>query len=140
MIRARGAAMTPADRARVVVAFGFPLGAIGHFAWLIWHGDAFYHGPAPAWAVWFWYALCAVDFVVFWLLLARPRVGLLAGLATMATTLWVNWTQFPTFEFQFNWVLLALSGFGAALLLMTPWMWARSRWTLSRPSSAHSAG
>jgi len=127
--------MSAADRTRILLAFGFPLGAILHLGWLIYHGDPFYHGPAPEWAVWFWYSLCAVDFVVCWLLLTRPRVGVLAAALTMATTLAVNWTQFPTFQLHFNYVLIGLTVFGAAVALTAGWLWRSSRWRL--PEADH---
>ncbi len=135
--------MSAADRTRVVLALGFPLGAVLHIGWLIWHGDPFYHGPAPEWAVWFWYGLCVTDCIVCWLLLTRPRAGVVAAALTMATTLVVNWTQFPTFEVQFNYVLIGLSVFGAAVALTAGWLWRASRWRLEpaeRPSSGQSAG
>ncbi|HWE47179.1 MAG TPA: hypothetical protein VG407_14240 [Caulobacteraceae bacterium] len=114
--------MTPADRVRRVIAACFPAGALGHFWWVGKHG-LMYFGPAPSWAVWFWYFLCAVDFAVCALLLLRPRIGLIAGLATMAFTLWVNWTCFPTFELGFNYVLMILTAFGVAFAAVTPWLW-----------------
>ncbi len=130
--------MRAADRTRVLLAFGFPLGAILHFAWLIRHGDPFYHGPAPEWAVWFWYALCAVDLVVCWLMLTRPRAGVVAAALTMLTTLVVNWTQFPTFEFAFNYVLIGRTVFGVVVALTAGWLWRSSRWALSAPLSRSS--
>lgn len=120
--------MNAADRTRVALAACFPLGALGHFLWVGKHG-LFYHGPAPAWAVVFWYGLCAVDFVVAALMLTRPRAGLALGLATMAYSLWVNWTFFPTFEFGFNLVLVILTVFGVLLAALAPWLWTASRWT-----------
>lgn len=132
--------MTAADKARVLVAAGFPFGAIGHFAWLIRHGDPFYHGPAPEWAVWFWYALCFWDFVMPFILLALPRIGVALAALTMMIVIWVNWTQFPTFEFQFNWVLLGLTTFGVITIALSPWLWAGARWRLSSGSSERSAG
>ncbi len=131
--RAWRSEMNTADRVRVVLAWGFIFGAVSHFGWLAWHGDLFYHGPAPEWAVWFWFGLCIIDVVVFWCLLARPRLGLALACLTMATTLTVNWTQFPTFEFQFNYVLLGLTVFGAIVWLAAPWLWVASRWRLSSP-------
>lgn len=126
--------MSAADRLRVALAWGFVFGAVSHIGWVIYHGDFWYHGPGPSWAPWFWYGICVVDLVVFWLLLARPRLGLIGGVATMITTLIVNWTQFPTFEFGFNYVLIGLTVFGAIVFAMTPWLWARSRWSLGRVS------
>ena len=118
--------MSPAaNRARLAFAFAFPLGALLHFWWVAQHG-LLYHGPAPAWAVWFWYGLCALDFVICWLFLTRPRLGLAAGVAAMAVSLAVNWLCFPTFEHQFNWVLLGLTAFGLVLFATTPWLWRRS--------------
>jgi hypothetical protein len=73
-----------------------------------------------------------VDLVVFWLLLARPRPGLIGAVTTMAVTLIVNWTQFPTFEFGFNYVLVGLTVFGAIVFAAAPWMWAKSRRSLVR--------
>jgi hypothetical protein len=123
--------MTMADRARVVLAWGFVFGAASHIGWLIWHGSLLYHGPAPEWAVWFWYGLCVVDLVVFWLLLARPKAGIILGCLTMATTLSVNWTQFPTFEFQFNYVLIGLTTFGVIVWAAAPGLWTGARWRLT---------
>jgi hypothetical protein len=122
--------MSPADRARVVLAAAFPFGAISHMGWVFVHGW-FYYGPAPPWAVWFWYTLCILDFFIAWAILARPRFGLGLGLTLMAITLLVNWTQFPTFEYQFNVVLLGLTSFGIALAALAPWLWTRSRWRLA---------
>jgi hypothetical protein len=124
-------AMNAADRTRVLLAFGFPLGALLHVGWLIYHGDPMYRGPAPEWAPWFWYALCAVDFVVCWLMLTRPRAGVAAAAATMMLTLTVNWTLFPTFEFGFNYVLIGLTLFGAAVAMTAAWLWRASRWRLA---------
>jgi hypothetical protein len=118
---------TAADRVRCIFAACFPLGAFGHF-WWVWRHGLLYHGPAPPWAVVFWYALCAADFVIAWLLLTRPRLGLLAGLATMAYSLWINWAFFPTFQFGFNGVLVGLTAFGVALAATTPWLWRHSGW------------
>lgn len=86
----------------------------------------------PSWAILFWYGLCAVDFVVAWVMLASPRFGLALGLAVMAFGLWVNWTFFPTFEFGPNFVLLILTAFGATLAVLTPWLWSNSQWRLDR--------
>ena len=116
--------MSAADRLRLLYAACFPLGALLHF-WWVWKHGLFYHGPAPAWAVWFWYGLCAVDFLVCALLLTRPRLGLAAGVGTMAVSLAVNWFCFPTFEFQFNWVLIGLTAFGLLLFATAPWLWRR---------------
>lgn len=108
---------------RRIMAFSFPLGALGHF-WWVWRHGLLYHGPAPAWAVWFWYGLCALDFIVCALLLARPRAGLAGAVATMAVSLAVNWLCFPTFEYGFNLVLIGLTAFGVFVFVTTPWLWA----------------
>lgn len=126
--------MHAADRARILIAAGFVFGALSHFGWVIAHGDVFYRGPAPAWAVWFWYGLCALDFVIAWLLLARPRPGLALGAGVMAVSLWVNWTQFPTFEYKFNYVLLGLTAFGAIYAAMLPYLWTHMSWRLGARS------
>lgn len=131
MARAWGPEMNAADRTRIVLAWGFVFGAVSHFGWLWLNGSLLHHGPAPAWAVWFWFAICAVDFVVFWLMLAHPRPGVALGVATMIVTLTVNWTQFPTFEYTFNWVLIGLTVFGVIILATAPRLWRASRWRLS---------
>lgn len=113
--------MSP-ELARRIMAVCFPLGALGHFWWLAKHG-LLYHGPAPEWAVWFWYILCAVDVAVCVLLLTRPRVGLAAAVLTMAVSLTVNWLCFPTFEYGFNLVLIGLTVFGIWVFCVTPWLW-----------------
>jgi hypothetical protein len=110
-----------AERVQTMLALCFPMGAALHFWWVGKHGLA-YHGHAPAWAVGFWYGLCALDFVVCALMLRRPRAGLISGCAVMAVSLLVNWTCFPTFQFGFNLVLTGLSVFGAALALAAPWL------------------
>ena len=107
---------------RWILAVSFPLGALGPFWWVGKHG-LFYHGPAPAWAVWFWYGLCATDFVVCWLLLTRPRPGLALAIAVMAVSVIVNWTCFPTFERGFNGVLVGLTAFGLLVFCTAPWLW-----------------
>jgi hypothetical protein len=132
--RAWKAEMNSADRVRVLLGWGFLFGCVSHFGWLWVNGSLLYHGPAPAWAVWFWFGVCGVDVVVFWLMLAHPRVGIALGCLTMATTLLVNWTQFPTFEYAFNWVLIGLTLFGVIVFASAPWLWRRSRWRLSRRS------
>lgn len=132
--------MGAADRVRVVLAWGFIFGAISHVGWVIYHGDFWYHGPGPSWAPWFWYGVCLVDFGVYWLLMTRPRIGVATSVVTMVTTLWVNWTQFPTFEFGFNYVLIGLTVFGVVALAAAPWLWSASKWKLSLTSSGHSAG
>ncbi|HEY7797134.1 MAG TPA: hypothetical protein VIA80_00095 [Hyphomonadaceae bacterium] len=124
--------MNAADRLRVVLAWGFVFGAVSHVGWVIYHGDVWYYGPAPGWAPWFWYGICLIDLAVFWLLLAQPRLGLVCAVTTMAVTLIVNWTQFPTFEFGFNYVLIGLTVFGAIVFAATPWLWVKSRWLLGR--------
>lgn len=121
--------MTLADRVRVALAAGFPWGAGAHIGWVVHHGDLLHRGPAPEWAVWFWYGLCVVDGAVFLLLMTRPHAGLASGAVVMAVALAVNWTCFPTFEFGPNVVLLGLTAFGATLLVLTPWLWRASRWT-----------
>lgn len=131
------ATMNGADRMRVILAGGFVFGALSHFWWVWIHGDFWYFGPAPSWAPWFWYTICAVDFVVCWMLLTRPRVGITMSVITMVTTLIVNWTQFPTFQFVFNWVLIGLTAFGVLVFATAAWLWRSSRWVLSPTSSAH---
>lgn len=135
-----GDAMNAADRTRVCLAFGFIFGAVSHVGWVFAHGDAWYHGPGPEWAPWFWYGLCLIDFGVCWLMLATIRAGLIAGILTMIVSLWVNWTQFPTFQFQFNYVLLGLTAFGVIIFVAGPWLWLASTWRVTRRSSKHSGG
>jgi hypothetical protein len=103
------------------------------------HGDVWYYGPAPSWAPWFWYGICLVDLAVFWLLLTRPRLGITGALATMVTTLVVNWTQFPTFEFGFNYVLIGLTVFGVIVFATAAWLWSASKWKLLTASAGRSA-
>jgi len=134
MMRAWRPEMNAADRVRIALAWGFVFGAVSHFGWLWLNGSLFHHGPAPEWAVWFWFGICALDFVVFWLMLTRPRAGVALGVATMIVTLTVNWTQFPTFEYTFNWVLIGLTVFGAIMFATAPWLWRASRWRLSPTS------
>ena len=70
-----------------------------------------------------------------------PRAGIVAAVVTMITTLWVNWTQFPTFEFQFNYVLIGLTLFGVFVFATAPWLWIGVEVEAQRqPSSGHSAG
>jgi hypothetical protein len=107
---------------RRVLAGCFPFGALSHIGWLIKHHDPFYYGPAPAWAIWFWYILSGLDFGVWWLMLTRPRAGILAGMALMAVSLMVNWTQFPTFEYGPNPVLWGLTLFGLIMWTVGPWL------------------
>ena len=114
--------MTASVVVRKLMAVSFPLGALGHF-WWVWKHGLLYHGPAPAWAVWFWYGLCAVDVLVCLLLLTRPRTGLVLAVATMAVSLGVNWVCFPTFEFGFNGVLIGLTAFGLGVFAVAPWLW-----------------
>ena len=132
--------MNAADRTRVALGWGFVFGCVSHFGWLWANGSLLYHGPAPEWAVWFWFSVCAIDMVVFWLMLTRPRAGIALGVATMVVTLVINWTQFPTFEYGVNYVLLGLTAFGVIVFATAPWVWSRSRWRLSRTSSARSGG
>jgi len=132
--------MSAADRTRVWLAWGFVFGAVSHVAWTLVNGDLWYYGPAPNWAPWFWYGICLIDFVVFWLLLKRPRAGIVLAMATMVTTLIVNWTQFPTFEYTFNYVLIGLTVFGVIVFALAPWLWRTSPWRISPPSSTHSGG
>ena len=138
--RAWRAEMNAADKVRVLLALGFVFGAVSHVGWLIWHGDLWYHGPAPDWAPVFWYSICVIDFVVCWLLLARPRAGIIGAALTMITTLIVNWTQFSTFEFGFNYVLIGLTLFGALVAATAAWLWVSAKWKLSPTSSGRSAG
>lgn len=132
--------MNAADRFRVWLAWGFVFGAVSHVGWVIVHGDLWYYGPAPSWAPWFWYGICLVDLMVFWLMLSRPRAGIALSVTTMTTTLVVNWTQFPTFEFGINYVLIGLTVFGVIVFATAPWLWAASRWRFSLTSSGRSAG
>jgi len=89
--------------------------------------------------VWLVPALLALSVVLlFWLLLKRPREGIALAVATMITTLIVNWTQFPTFEYTFNYVLIGLTVFGVIVFATAPWLWREAR--LSPTSSAHSGG
>lgn len=75
---------------------------------------------APAWAASFRFAACAVDLVVVWLMLAHPRAGVALGVGTMATTLVVNWTQFPTFAYGSNWVLIGRTVSGVIVFMKAP--------------------
>ena len=119
--------MSGSDRLRLLFALGFPLGALGHF-WYVWKHGLLHHFERPAWAVWFWYALCAIDLAVCALLLTRPRWGLLAGNAAMAVSLWVNLLVFDSFRHGFNLVVAILVVFGLGLAACTPWLWRRSAW------------
>ena len=77
--------MNAADRVRAGLAWGFVFGCVSHFGWLWLNGSLLYHGPAPEWAVWFWFGVCAIDIVVFWLMLAQPRAGSrIAGFPALA--------------------------------------------------------
>lgn len=109
-------------RWRVGLGLGFVFGALSHFGWLIWHQDPFYYGPAPSWAVWFWYGLSILDFIEAWLLLRHPKVGIGLGMAMMAFSLFINWTQFPTFDYGPNPVLWGLTLFGIIMLISGPIM------------------
>jgi len=124
--------MNNADHFRIWLAWGFVFGAASHIGWVAAHGDVWYYGPAPSWAPWFWYGICLIDIIVFWMLLTRPRVGLSMSVMTMVASLAVNWTQFPTFQFVFNYVLIGLTLFGVVVFATTPWLWRASRWKLSR--------
>ena len=117
--------MSRTDRVRDFFAAGFPLGAIGHFFWVGKHG-LWYHFERPDWAPVFWYVLCALDFLAGWLLIRRPRLGLILGNAMMATTMFVNLAVFPSFAHGFNVVAVGITAFGIALACATPWLW-RSR-------------
>lgn len=140
--RAWGQESATAGRVRVVLAIGFLFGAVSHFWWVAYYGkgDLWFHGPGPAWAPWFWYSLCVLDFFEAWLMLARPRAGVALGAAIMVVSIWVNWTQFPLTPHpgQFNLVLAGLTLFGVIYGLLTPWLWAKTK--LSQPSSARSGG
>lgn len=117
------------DRARVAriwFGWGFVFGAVSHIGWLLVNGSWNYVGPAPEWATWFWYGICLDDLVVFWLLINRPRAGIILGVVTMIVTLSVNWLCFPTFEHTFNYVLLGLTAFGVAMFAAAPWLWRNS--------------
>ena len=117
--------MTAADRVRLLLAAGFPAGALGHF-WWVWKHGLLHHFERPAWAVWFWYGLCAVDVVVAAVLALRPRAGLVLGNAVMAVTLYVNLFVFASFEHGFNLVVAILVVFGVVLAGLTPWLWRSS--------------
>jgi|CXWL01.1.fsa_nt_gi hypothetical protein len=79
-----------ADRVRLLFAAGFVFGALSHFGWVAVHG-VFYHGPAPAWAVWFWYGLCALDFA--YVLLGLTAFGVIY--AALLPWLWANASRRP---------------------------------------------
>ncbi len=114
--------MKGAPLSRAIVAAGFPLGALGHF-WYVAENGFWYHGRAPAWAPWFWYPLCAIDFVVPWLLWRSPRAGICLAVGVMATTMSVNLLYFPKFEHGPNPVLLTLLGFGVFVFAVAPRLW-----------------
>jgi hypothetical protein len=48
----------------------------------------------------------------------------------MTVTLAVNWTQFPTFEFGFNYVLIGLTAFGFLVFATFGYLWSRSQWAV----------
>lgn len=129
--------MTRTDGWLAAVAAGFPLGALGHAVYVVRNGLLF-HGKAPEWAPLFWYALCVVDLVMPWLVWRRPRVGLLAAVAVMATTLSVNLLFFPKFEGGSNPVLLSLLAFGAFVFIAAPRLWRGTPWR-RQPGAAVSA-
>ena len=116
--------MNPAA-ARGAFAAGFCFGALSHFWWVYEHG-LLYHFERPDWAPAFWYSLCAVDFVVAWLLVQRPRAGLVLGNATMAVSVAVNLLVFPSFEHGFNPIAAGLVVFAVLLAAATPWLWRRA--------------
>lgn len=122
--------MASADKVRVGIAFCFPLGALLHLLWVWKHGDWMYHGPAPSWAVWFWYGLCVIDIIVCWLLLTRPKLGISLSSIVMFVSIYVNLTQFPTFEISFNWVLIGLILFAILVWATAVWLWKKSKWVL----------
>ncbi|MFZ4687189.1 MAG: hypothetical protein ACOYMK_16455 [Hyphomonadaceae bacterium] len=89
---------------------------------------------APAQAASFWFAVCAVDLVVSSLMLANPCAGVAPGMAMMATTPVVNWTQFPTSAYGFNRVLIGRTVSGVIVFMTAPWLWRASQWRLSQTS------
>ena len=111
--------------ARAIFAVGFTLGAVGHVHY-VWRNGLLHHHDRPPWAVWFWYGLCAADIGVSALLLKRPRTGLLAGNSLMAASLSVNWFVFERFRGGFDRTLTALTVFGAAFAVSTPWLWRKA--------------
>ena len=117
--------MTKASWARVAFAAGFCFGALSHFWWVSVHG-LFYHFERPAWAVPFWYVLCAFDFLVAGLLLRRPRAGLGLGNAVMAVSVAVNLLVFRSFEHGFNLIPVGLTVFGLLFAVCSPWLWRES--------------
>jgi hypothetical protein len=114
--------MRGANLNRILVAAGFPLGALGHF-WYVAVNGLLYHGRAPTWAPWFWYTLCVIDFVVPVVLWRFPKAGICLAVAVMATTISVNLLYFPKFEDGPNPVLLTLLGFGAFVFAVAPALW-----------------
>ena len=72
-------------------------------------------------------------------MLVMVRAGVIAGVLTMIVSLWVNWTQFPTFQFHFNYVLIGLTVFGVIMFAAAPWLWLASTWRINRQSLKHSA-
>jgi hypothetical protein len=117
--------VTGAAWARAGFAAGFCFGALSHFWWVSVHG-LFYHFERPAWAVAFWYVLCAFDFLAAGLLLRRPRAGLVVGNAVMAVSVSVNLLVFPSFEHGFNPIAAGLTAFGLLLAACSPWLWRAS--------------
>ena len=117
--------MTPFERARLIFATGFPVGALSH-GWYVYRFGWFGHPERPVWAPSFWYGLSAADFAVAALLLTRTRLGLIAGNTLMAVSLLVNWFVFDSFVHGWNWIVFALTSFGISFALATPWMWRRA--------------
>lgn len=116
----------PAGRLRLILAAGYVFGALSHFRPVYLHGWL-YHGPWPAWSPWFWYGLCAVDLVMPWLLVRRPRAGIVAGVAIMVVSLWVNWLVFPRVQLgMVDEVAVGLTAFGLLVFASAPWLWRRS--------------
>ena len=73
----------------------------------------------------FWYGLCAADFVVWRIWLDYAKAGLVLAMVVMAFA-YVNLRFFPTFEYQFNYVLIGLLIFAAAVWLSAPYIWNHS--------------
>ena len=114
--------MSGAAVARAAFAGGFCFGALSHFWWVHKHG-LFYHFERPAWAVAFWYVLCAFDFLAAALLVRRPRSGLVLGNAVMLVSVAVNLLVFPSFAHGFNLIATGLTVFAFLLAAATPWLW-----------------
>jgi len=114
--------MRGANLNRILVAAGFPLGALGHF-WYVAVNGLLYHGRAPTWAPWFWYTLCVIDFIVPVALWRFPKAGIGLAVGVMATTMSVNLLYFPKFEHGANLVLISLLGFGAFVFAVSPTVW-----------------